>query len=77
MLWALQVALEGELCLAACCLDAVNGFNELERDAMRASIVAHTHMHKLLPLFDMLYTDKEGELWLYDDQGVLHGTFHL
>ncbi len=41
-------------------LDAINGFNELERQAMRAAIVADPWLHCILPLYDMLYTDKEG-----------------
>jgi hypothetical protein len=43
-------------------MDAINGFNELERLAMRAALVADTRLHYLLPLFDMMYTDKDGEL---------------
>ena len=43
---------------------------------MRASVVAHTQLHKLTPLFDMLYKNKEGELWPYDEQGVLYRTYH-
>jgi hypothetical protein len=29
---------------------------------MRTCIVAHTQLHKPIPLFDMLYMDREGEL---------------
>ena len=44
-------------------MDAINGFNELEWQAIRVPIVADPRLHCILPLYDMLYTDMEGELW--------------
>jgi hypothetical protein len=55
-------------------MDATNGFNELERHVMRAAIVADTRLHCLLPLHDMLYTDMDGELWYFDEEGNLSHT---
>jgi hypothetical protein len=52
-------------------LDALNGFNELERHAMRAAIVADPRLHCILPLYDMLYTNREGGLWFFDEEGNL------
>ena len=52
-------------------MDAISGFNELERLAMRAALVADTRLHCLLPLFDMVYTDRDGELWYFEEEGVL------
>ncbi len=42
-------------------MDAINGFNELERMAMRAAIVADPRLHCILPLYNMLYTNREGD----------------
>ena len=55
-------------------MDAINRFNELERLAMRASILADTRLHCILPLYDMLYIDREGELWYFDEDGNLAFT---
>ena len=52
-------------------MDTINKFNELERLAMRAALVTDTRLHCLLPLFDMMYTDRDGELWYFDAEGVL------
>jgi hypothetical protein len=55
-------------------MDAINGFNELERQAMIAAIVADPRLHCILPLYDMLYTEREGGLWYYDEEGTLTHT---
>ena len=60
--WAIQVAMETDPGFAQAVMDAINGFNELERLAMRAALLADPRLHCLLPLFDMLYTDRDGEL---------------
>jgi len=52
-------------------MDAINGFIELERLAMWAELVVDTRLYCLLPLFEMLYTYKDGELWYFDEEGVL------
>ena len=57
-------------------VDAVNAFNAIERSALRAALVARPELHPLLPLYGMLYTDCEGELWFYDDNGDYYETFH-
>ena len=55
-------------------MDAINGFNELERATMQAVIVVDPRLHFILPLYDMVYTDKKGELWYFDENGVLTHT---
>ena len=69
--WALQVAMEADPNFAQEVMDDINGYNELERQAMRAAIVADPCLHCILPLYDMLYTDREGELWFFDEEGNL------
>jgi hypothetical protein len=44
-------------------MDAINGFNELERQAMRVAILADPRIHYILALSDMMYTERMGELW--------------
>jgi len=60
--WALHVAMETDPSFAHAVMDAINGFNEMERQAMRAAIVADTRLHNILPLYEMLYTYRVGEL---------------
>ncbi len=64
--------MEADPAFAQAVMDAINGFNELEWQAMRAAIVADMRLHCILPLYDMLYTDKEGELWYFDDTSHTH-----
>ena len=52
--------MEADLAIAHAFMYAINGFNELERQAMRATIVADPRLHCILPHYDMLYTDKDG-----------------
>ena len=63
--------MEADPDFAQAVMDAINGFNELERNAMRATIVADPRLYCIIPLYDMLYTDKEGELWFFDEEGNL------
>ena len=60
--WAIHVAVEANPEFAQAVMDTINGFSEVERLAMRAALVADPRLHCLLPLFDILYTDKDGEL---------------
>ena len=41
---------------------------------MRAATVADPRLHCILLLYDILYTEKEGELWYYDEEGTLTHT---
>ena len=63
--------MEADPDFAQAVMDAINGFNELERKAMRAASVADPRLHFILPLYDMLYTGREGELWFFDEEGNL------
>jgi len=66
--------MEANLAFAQAVMDVINGFNEFKRQAMRAAIVADPRLHCILPLYDMLYTDREGELWYFDEHGNLSHT---
>jgi hypothetical protein len=72
--WAMHAAMEADPAFAQAVMNAINGFNELERHAMRAAIVADPRLHCILPLYDMLHTDREGELWHYDEDGTVTHT---
>ena len=48
--WTIQMAMEVDPEFAQAVMDAINGFNELERLAMRAMLVADPRLHCLLPL---------------------------
>ena len=41
---------------------------------MMTAIVANPHLHCILPLYDMLYTNMEGELWYFVEEGNLSHT---
>jgi hypothetical protein len=56
-------------------LDEFNGY-EMERKTMRASLLEETLLHPLLFLFEMLYTDKKGDFWLYDEHVTLYRTYY-
>jgi len=66
--------MEADPAFAQTVTDAINGFNELERHAMRAAIVTGTRLHCILPLYEMLYTDRDEELWYFDEEGNLTHT---
>jgi hypothetical protein len=55
--------------LSAACLDAINALVEIERDRIRAALLANPSLHMLLPLFEILYERGSGELWYYDESG--------
>jgi hypothetical protein len=68
--------MEADPAFAQAIMDAIDGFNELERHAMRAAIVADTRLHCILPLYDMLYTERDGELWYFDEKCNLTHTHY-
>jgi hypothetical protein len=56
MQWAIQMAIEAEPNLAATSLDATNTATcEIERECPEAAIRANLYLHRLLPMFEMLY----------------------
>jgi hypothetical protein len=61
--------METDLAFAHAAIDVINGFNELERQAMRAAIVADPRLYFILPLYGMLYADRVGELCYFDEDG--------
>ena len=72
--WALHVALEADPDFAQAVMDASSGFNELERQATRVAILADPRLKCILALYDMVYTDRVGELWYFDKDGNLTHT---
>ncbi len=71
---ALHVAMEADLAFPLTVMDAINGFNELERHATRAAILADPRLHFIVPLYDTEYTDRVGELRYFDENGHLSHT---
>ena len=61
------MAMESNGMLSATCLDVINAFEEIERDCIRAALLANLSMHTLLPIFEMFYERGSGELWYYDE----------
>ena len=53
--WALQITMESNGMLSATCLDAMNAFGKIERDCIRAALLANPSLNMLIPLFEMLY----------------------
>ncbi len=66
--------MEADLGLAHAVMDAINGFNEMDRQATRAAIETNLRLYCILPLYDVLYTDTMGELWYFDEDGNLSHT---
>ncbi len=66
--------MEADMAFAQTVMDDINRFNELERYAMRTAIVVDPRFHCTLPLYGMLYTDRVGELWYFDEDGNLLHT---
>jgi len=64
VLHATEALLQGRTDLVCLQVDAMNAFNCVTRDAIRAAILSHPALHPLLPAYDMLYTRREGELWV-------------
>jgi hypothetical protein len=56
--------MEADSDFAHAVMDAIDGFNELERWAMRAAILVNPRYHCILALYDMLYTERVGELYM-------------
>ncbi len=63
--------MEADVAFAQAEMDAINGFNEFERHATRAAIVADKRLHCILPLYELSYTDRVEELWYFDEYGNL------
>ena len=67
--WVLQIIMEVNPDLARATLDATNAFGDLERPCIRAALLANVMLHPLIPLYDVLYTWGNGDLWFYDEFG--------
>jgi hypothetical protein len=55
-------------------MDAINGSNEIERQSMRDAILASPRLHCILALYNMLYTNRVGELWYFVEDGNITHT---
>ena len=67
--WVMKDIMEVEPDIARSCLSVSNAFGDLERLCIRASLEANVALHRVIPLYDVLYTKGSGELWCYDDLG--------
>jgi hypothetical protein len=67
--WAVQMAMEAKPALAGASLDAINAYGEIERECIEAAIKANPYLHRLLPLYELMYKKGEGVLWYYDENG--------
>jgi hypothetical protein len=75
--WALQMAMEAKPTLAGASLDAINAYGEIGRECIEAAIRANPYLHRLLPLYELLYKRGEGVLWYFDENGkFVMGTRH-
>ena len=73
--WQLHIIMEAEPDLARACLDANNAFGDMERPCIRATLEANIALHPLIPLYDVMYSRGQGELWYYDEWGNFVMTF--
>jgi hypothetical protein len=48
-------------------LEVINAYGEIERECIEAAIRAIPYLHRLLPLYELLYKKGEGVLWYYDE----------
>ena len=49
------MAMESNIMLSTTCLDVIYAFGEIERECIRAALLANPSMHTPLPMFEMLY----------------------
>jgi hypothetical protein len=63
----MEMDFDGRLIRA--CLGAINAFGEIERECIKAALLANPSLHTLIPLFEMIYERGSGELWYYDEKG--------
>ncbi len=50
-------------------MDAINAYGDIERECIEAAIRANPYLHRLLPLYELLYKRGEGVLWYFDENG--------
>ena len=65
VLHSLEVLLQSREDLCVFTIDNINAFNAVERPAIERALWANPSLHPLLPLFYMLYLDRQGALWYY------------
>jgi hypothetical protein len=64
-----QWAIESSGRLSTTCLDDINAFDEIERACIKVALLANPFLHMLIPLLEMLYERRSGELCFYDENG--------
>ncbi len=70
------MALESNGNLSSTCLDGINAFGEINRDCIRAALLADPDLHLLIPLFELLYERGNGELYYYDENGNYIASYY-
>ncbi len=50
-------------------MDAINAYGEIDRECIEAAIRANPYLHRLLPLYELMYKKGEGVLWYFDENG--------
>ena len=63
------MAMEVKPTLVGASLDAINAYGEFERECIEAAIKANPYLHRLLPLYELMYKRGEEVLWYYDENG--------
>ena len=67
--WIFQDIMEVEPDLARSCLNAANAFGDMAPPCIRAALEVNPTLHPLTPLYDVLYTRGNSQLWVYDGLG--------
>jgi hypothetical protein len=57
------MAMETKPHLAGAHLDAINAYDDIEREYIEAAIRANPYLKRLLPLFELLYIRGAGKMW--------------
>jgi hypothetical protein len=56
------MAMEVKPTLTGASLDAINAYGEIERECIEAVIMANPYIHKLLPMYELMFKQGEGVL---------------
>jgi hypothetical protein len=54
------MAMEAKPVVASVSLDAINAYGDIERECIEVAIKENPYLHRLLPLYELLYKHGEG-----------------